>query len=160
MALIIGLLSSTIGGRASYVDEAHSKEQKLPGSKREMANEKALTIGHGLAGCPLDPILSFLALKWLVHIVWFLGLNQSLRFTELQRQLPGRVSAKVLSGRLKQLERLAMVEREDKGAKPPHVEYRLTSFGRAFNELLTGIELQTRQIPLPKVPLPSSLRHS
>jgi DNA-binding HxlR family transcriptional regulator len=125
-----------------------------------MANEKTVTMGLGAAGCPLDPVLSFLALKWLVHIVWFLGLNQSLRFAELQRQLPGRVSAKVLSGRLKQLERLAIVEREDKGAKPPHVEYRLTPFGRALSDLLAGIELQTRQLSLPRVSFPSSLRHS
>ena len=117
-----------------------------------MANEKTVTIGLSPAGCPLDPILSFLALKWLVHIVWFLGLNQSLRFTELQRQLPGRVSAKVLSGRLKQLERLTIVERQDKGPKPPHVEYRLTPFGHALSDLLAGIELQTRQLSLPKVP--------
>jgi DNA-binding HxlR family transcriptional regulator len=125
-----------------------------------MANEKTVTIGLSPAGCPLDPVLRFLALKWLVHIVWFLGLNQPLRFTELQRQLPGRVSAKILSGRLKQLERLAIVEREDKGAKPPHVEYRLTSFGRALSDLLAGIELQTRQLSLPKVSFPSSLRQS
>jgi DNA-binding HxlR family transcriptional regulator len=125
-----------------------------------MADEEISTIERGRAGCPLDPALNFLALKWLVHIVWFLGQKQSLRFAELQRQLPGRVSAKVLSGRLKQLESLALIERKDKGTKPPHVTYRLTPYGRSINDLLTGIELQARHLSLPKVPFVSSPKHS
>jgi DNA-binding HxlR family transcriptional regulator len=112
-----------------------------------------------LAGCGLDPILSFLALKWLVHIVWFLGQQESLRFAELQRRLPGAgISAKVLSARLKQLESLAIVEREDKGTKPPHVVYRLTAYGRSVNEFLRALELQARTVSLPKVSLPGSRR--
>ena len=125
-----------------------------------MADEEISPIERGRAGCPLDPALNFLALKWLVHIVWFLGQKQSLRFAELQRQLPGRVSAKVLSGRLKQLESLALIERKDKGTKPPHVTYRLTPYGRSINNLLTGIELQARHLSLPEVPFVSSPKHS
>ena len=103
-----------------------------------------------LAGCPLDPVLSFLALKWLVHIVWLLGQQPTLRFAELQRRLKG-VSAKVLSGRLKQLEILEIVERDDRGTSPPHVSYRLTPYGIAINEFLTGTEQRARQLPLPDV---------
>ena len=103
-----------------------------------------------LSGCPLDPVLNFLALKWLVHIVWLLGQAQTMRFAELQRQLHG-VSAKVLSARLKQLEMLALLEREDKGTSPPHVIYRLTPYGRSVNEFLAGIELKARQLQLPAV---------
>jgi DNA-binding HxlR family transcriptional regulator len=103
-----------------------------------------------LSGCPLDPVLNFLALKWLVHIVWLLGQVQTMRFAELQRQLHG-VSAKVLSARLKQLEMIALLEREDKGTSPPHVIYRLTPYGRSINEFLAGVELQARQLQLPAV---------
>jgi DNA-binding HxlR family transcriptional regulator len=102
------------------------------------------------SGCPLDPVLNFLALKWLVHIVWLLGQAQTMRFAELQRQLHG-VSAKVLSARLKQLEILALLEREDKGTSPPHVIYRLTPYGRSINEFLAGVELKARQLQLPAV---------
>jgi DNA-binding HxlR family transcriptional regulator len=107
--------------------------------------------GIRTGGCGLDPVLGFFALKWLVHIVWFLGQKESLRFAELQRRLPGGVSAKVLSARLKQLEGLAIIEREDKGTKPPHVVYRLTSYGRSVNEFLRDIELQARSLSLPEV---------
>ncbi len=107
----------------------------------------------GLAGCPLDPVLSLLAQKWLVHIVWLLGHNESLRFAELQRQLPGDISAKVLSARLKQLETLNMITRDDKGTSPPHVEYRLTSYGRSIDGLLENLELSARGVSLPVVSL-------
>ena len=112
--------------------------------------EQTATAPGETIGCPLDPVLNFLALKWLMHIVWLLGQTQTLRFAELQRQLPG-VSAKVLSARLKQLEALALVEREDKGTSPPHVIYRLTPYGRSVNEFLACIELQARQLQLPAV---------
>jgi DNA-binding HxlR family transcriptional regulator len=94
------------------------------------------------SGCPLDPLLNLLAKKWLVHIVWFLGRNGTLRFAELRHQLPGQVSARVLSARLKELERLSIVEREDKKTTPPHVVYRLSVGGRALDELLRSIEQQ------------------
>jgi DNA-binding HxlR family transcriptional regulator len=115
-----------------------------------MVEQTFTTSGEQSGGCPLDPVLNFLALKWLVHIVWLLGRAQTMRFAELQRQLSG-VSAKVLSARLKQLEMLALVEREDKGTNPPHVIYRLTPYGRSINEFLAGIELEARQLQLPTV---------
>jgi DNA-binding HxlR family transcriptional regulator len=121
------------------------------------ANENAETGASGGApGCPLDPVLSLLAQKWLVHIVWLLGHTENLRFAELQRQLPGDVSAKVLSARLKQLEALNMVTRDDKGTSPPHVEYRLTAYGRSIDDLLENLELNARGLALPVIS-PASL---
>jgi DNA-binding HxlR family transcriptional regulator len=116
-----------------------------------MSADDILTVQERSIGCSLDPILTFLALKWLVQIVWFLGLKRSLRFAELQRQLPGHVSAKVLSARLKQLESLGIVARLDKGTKPPHVTYQLTAHGRAIHEMLVALESQARSLALPDV---------
>ena len=121
-----------------------------------MADEVISTVEHKASGCPLDPLLQFLALKWLVHIVWFLGQTESLRFAELQRQLPGHVSAKVLSARLKQLEGLQLIAREEKAAKPPHVVYRLTRYGLRISDLLRSFEAQTRKVGLPDALLLSS----
>ena len=59
--------------------------------------------------------------------------------------------AKVLSGRLKQLETLKLVVREDKGTVPPHVEYRLTDYGRSINDLLANLESKARGLSLPVV---------
>ncbi len=87
-----------------------------------MVADKGNVISGGASapGCPLDPVLSRLAPKWLAHIVWFLGHADSLRFAELQQRLPGNMSAKALSTRLKELEALNMVARDDKGM-PPHM---------------------------------------
>jgi DNA-binding HxlR family transcriptional regulator len=117
-----------------------------------MADNESAEAGasdNGAPGCPLDPVLGLLAQKWLVHIVWLLGRGESLRFAELQRQLPGDISAKVLSARLKELETLNMVARDDKGTSPPHVEYRLTAYGRSINDLLENLELKARGLALP-----------
>jgi DNA-binding HxlR family transcriptional regulator len=83
-----------------------------------MADNGNVISGGSARGCPLDPVLSLLAHKWLAHIIWFLGHAESLRFAELQRRLPGNISAKVLSARLKELEALNMVARDDKGTTP------------------------------------------
>jgi DNA-binding HxlR family transcriptional regulator len=109
-----------------------------------------------LGGCPLDPVLNLLAQKWLVHIVWLLGQEKDLRFAELRRLLPGGVSAKVLSERLKQLESLKLIEREETLAKPLTVVYRLTADGRTVNALLMGLEQQARQLSLLDVLSPSA----
>jgi DNA-binding HxlR family transcriptional regulator len=122
----------------------------------KMGDNKNMNGDAGAPGCPLDPVLSLLAQKWLVHIIWFLGHGGNLRFNELQRQLPGDVSAKVLSSRLKQLETLELIVREDKGTSPPHVEYRLTPYGRSINDLLANLEVKARGLALPVVaPAPS-----
>jgi DNA-binding HxlR family transcriptional regulator len=124
----------------------------------KMTDDKNINGDADSPGCPLDPVLNLLAQKWLVHIIWFLGHSGNLRFNELQRQLPGDVSAKVLSSRLKQLEALELIVREDRGTSPPHVEYRLTPYGRSINDLLANLESKARGLALPVVaptPLPA-----
>lgn len=83
-----------------------------------------------------------------MHIAWFLARELGLRFAQPRRRLPGRVSAKVLSERLKQLERFDLIRREDRRTRLPHVTYQLTSLGHAFDELLQGIEWQPRKLSL------------
>jgi DNA-binding HxlR family transcriptional regulator len=116
-----------------------------------MAGDKVRKTGAALGGCPLDPILNLLARKWLVHIVWLLGRNRTMRFAELRRELKG-VSAKVLSARLRQLQKLAIIEREDKGLSPPHVNYCLTPDGETLDRFLLGINQLTDRFPLPGFP--------
>lgn len=97
--------------------------------------------------CPADPVLGFLAQKWLVNIIWLLGRQPELRFAELRRHLPGAVSAKVLSARLRDLEARGLIERDDKGTSPPHVSYRLSSAGQRLDATLTEAERLFRALP-------------
>ena len=98
--------------------------------------------------CPADPVLGFLAQKWLVHIVWLLGRQPELRFADLRRHLPGSVSAKVLSARLRDLEARGLIERDDKGTSPPHVSYRLSPAGQRLDATLTEAERLFRGLPV------------
>ena len=110
---------------------------KLP---KNVARERRLEN----AGCRLDYFLKVLAREWMSHILWILAREEVVRFGELRRSLPGKVSARVLSRRLKELESYGLVSRNDAGQMPLRVEYALTDDGRLVdaalrhNEMLAG----------------------
>ena len=97
-------------------------------------------------GCTIDPFLKFLAREWTSHIVWILGRKEVMRFGALRRALPGAVSARVLSARLKELETCGLVSRHDAGKLPLHVEYRLTNDGRLLHAALRRSEALTGRL--------------
>lgn len=92
------------------------------------------------AGCSVDHFLKFLAREWMSHIVWTLASEKSMRFGALRRALPGAVSARVLSSRLKELEAYGLVSRHDAGKLPLHVEYALTADGHVLHAALRRSE--------------------
>lgn len=96
-----------------------------------------------VAGCRVDHFLKFLAREWMSHIVWALSREKAMRFSALRRALPGAVSARVLSSRLKELESYGLVSRHDAGKLPLHVEYKLTADGRRLNAALRQSEAFT-----------------
>lgn len=96
------------------------------------------------AGCRVDDFLKVLAREWMTHIVWTLASKKSMRFGALRRALPGAVSARVLSIRLKELESYGLVSRHDAGRLPLHIEYALTSNGRVLHTTLRRSEALTR----------------
>jgi DNA-binding HxlR family transcriptional regulator len=103
----------------------------------------------GDPGCVVDPFLKFLAREWTSHIVWTLGRQEAMRFGALRRVLPGAVSARVLSARLKELEACGLVSRHDAGRLPLHVEYRLTEDGRRVDAALRRSERMTGGLKRP-----------
>jgi len=87
-------------------------------------------------GCRADSFLKFVAQEWVSHLIWVLGRQGPIRFGELRRSLPGAISARVLSNRLKTLEAHSLVSREETVGKLLKVEYRLTSTGRDLDAAL------------------------
>jgi DNA-binding HxlR family transcriptional regulator len=69
--------------------------------------------------------------KWTVNIVLILPRNGSegMGFNELMRQLDG-ISAAVLSGRLKTLQRMGYVERKVNSGPPTRTKYSLSDSGK------------------------------
>ena len=67
--------------------------------------------------------------RWKMIIIFHLFDRSVLRFSELERAIPG-VSQKMLIQQLRELERDGIVARQVYPQVPPKVEYRLTSWGQ------------------------------
>jgi len=62
-----------------------------------------------------------------------------LRFSELERELPG-ISGRALTQRLRELEEAGVVARLVEPASPVRVSYELTAKGRALDEAVAALE--------------------
>ncbi len=82
--------------------------------------------------CPVRNILSRIADKWSLLVLYTLQINGTTRFKELQRSLPD-ISQKMLTVTLRTLEQDGFVRREIYATVPPKVEYSLTE--RAYSLL-------------------------
>ena len=84
--------------------------------------------------CPLTLCVRYMSGAWTANILWYLR-EQPRRFSELRQDLPG-VSSKVLSQRLRRLERDALIARRRVPTSPPSIEYSLTDLGRELQPAL------------------------
>ena len=84
--------------------------------------------------CTVALTLEVIGGKWKSLILWHLK-NKTLRFSQLQRRLD-KVTQKMLTQQLRDLERDGMVHRQVYAEVPPRVEYSLTDLGRSVIPLL------------------------
>jgi DNA-binding HxlR family transcriptional regulator len=87
--------------------------------------------------CPLSECMQMLRGAWAPNVIWYLS-QQPRRFGELRVDIP-RVSARVLSARLRELEAKGVVTRRVMPTSPPSVEYELTELGRELVPALAAI---------------------
>lgn len=87
---------------------------------------------------PFQAAIGLLSRPWTALILNVLQ-ERPLRFNELKAAARGPTD-KVLSTRLKELEAKGLLERRVDAGPPVRVEYRLTSQGRAFNDVAKAIE--------------------
>jgi DNA-binding HxlR family transcriptional regulator len=87
--------------------------------------------------CPLTECMSLLTGAWTPNVIWYLSDSQR-RFSELRRDIP-RISAKVLSTRLRELEEKGVIMRRVVPTSPPLVEYALTELGRELIPAINAI---------------------
>ncbi len=81
--------------------------------------------------CPARLFFDRLAERWVLLIIHLLRQGGALRFSEIKRRVNG-ISQKVLSQKLKQLERDGLIARTLYPEVPVRVEYRLTALGVSF----------------------------
>lgn len=84
-------------------------------------------------GCPVEFTLDVIGGKWKCVILWWLRRGPK-RFGELMQLMP-RVSQKVLTARLRELEADGLIHRQVFQESPPRVEYSLTAFGETLRPI-------------------------
>ena len=87
--------------------------------------------------CPMILVHKILSGKWKILILWYLS-NDTLRFSELKRKLPG-TTQKMLTNQLRSLEEDNLIFRKVYPVVPPKVEYGLTDIGKKIIPLLESM---------------------
>ncbi len=82
-------------------------------------------------GCPIRSVLSVIAAKWPMLVVYTLSDGKPKFFGELGRAIPD-VSPKMLSQALKMLAEEELVTRTVIPEIPPRTQYQLTAYGKTF----------------------------
>ncbi len=87
--------------------------------------------------CPVETTLSLIGGKYKALILWHLA-EAKMRYSQLQRLIP-KVTPKILTQQLRELESEGLVHREVFPIIPPKVEYSLTSLGKSLMPVLIAM---------------------
>jgi DNA-binding HxlR family transcriptional regulator len=88
--------------------------------------------------CPISPVVDIVFSRWTTPVLWSLHAFGRQRFVELERRIKG-ITPKVLTQRLRQLERDGMVVRTYHAEIPPRVEYEISELGRSLAPLFAHL---------------------
>jgi len=91
-----------------------------------------------VAACPIGPVVDLVFSRWTTPILLTLHRDGRLRFVELHRRIGG-VTAKVLTERLRRLERDGLVTRHYFAEVPPRAEYEITELGRSLSPVFASL---------------------
>lgn len=94
---------------------------------------------HSDMQCPMDGILRILMGPWTTYILWLVRSNGPQRFGQLKKQMP-TISSKMLTERLRMLEEVGILHREQEATIPPKVTYSLTERGNDLNKVLDDLK--------------------
>jgi DNA-binding HxlR family transcriptional regulator len=128
-----GFAEFTVGpavGRTRWLNPSYSC--------RAMQNSAAICDFPPEKQALLHEILGRIADKWTLLVIEALDGERELRFSDLRRRV-GKVSQKMLTKTLRQLERDGLVTRHVHAAVPPRVDYKLTPLGVSLGESVCGI---------------------
>src|SRR5712692_7458215 len=102
-----------------------------------MRNQHAnMILEHG-ESCPTQATIAASGGRWKIIILWHLY-GGKLRFSELRRKMP-RISQKMLTEQLRELEGHGLVTRTVYAEVPPRVEYAAAPLGESLRPVITAI---------------------
>jgi DNA-binding HxlR family transcriptional regulator len=85
----------------------------------------------------MELTLSIIGGKWKALILWHLG-KKTMRFSELRKNIP-KITTKMLTQQLRELEEYGLVNRFIYTQIPPRVEYSLTKAGESILPFLENL---------------------
>ncbi|MFF8977802.1 helix-turn-helix transcriptional regulator [Streptomyces cellulosae] len=88
--------------------------------------------------CPVSPVVDIVFSRWTTPVLWALHTYGRQRFVELERRI-GTITPKVLTQRLRQLERNGLVVRTYHPEVPPRVEYEISELGLSLAPLFAHL---------------------
>ncbi|MBB6473671.1 helix-turn-helix domain-containing protein [Sphaerisporangium rubeum] len=88
--------------------------------------------------CPISPVVDMVFSRWTTPILWTLHTFGRQRFVELERRIT-TITPKVLTQRLRQLERDGLITRTYHPEIPPRVEYEISDIGRSLGPLFAHL---------------------
>lgn len=97
-----------------------------------------MQITENLPACPVETTLMLIGDKWKVLILRDL-LTGTKRFGELKKSI-GKVSQKVLTAQLRDMEEKGLITRTVYAEVPPRVEYSLTELGQSLKPILDAMQ--------------------
>lgn len=101
--------------------------------------------------CPkLEAAMQLIGKRWMGLIIHRL-LDGPQRFSEMESSLP--ISGKLLSERLKELEKWGIVVRNVYPEVPVRIEYELTERGKKMEPIITAIQHWAEQSMNPNLPI-------
>lgn len=88
--------------------------------------------------CPIAPVVDVVFSRWTTPILWALNEFGRQRFGELSKRIT-TITPKVLTQRLRQLERDGLITRTYYAEVPPRVEYEISDLGRSLAPLFAAL---------------------
>ncbi len=102
----------------------------------------------------IEQTLHVLDGRWKLLILFNLFGGRVLRFSELERAIPG-VSQKMLAQQLRQMETDGLIARTVYAEVPPRVDYRLTDWGQSLCPALDALLTWATHRPAPPAAVPA-----
>ena len=87
---------------------------------------------------PFAYAMSLIGGKWKMHILFWLWKKEVLRYSELKRTV-GKITHKMLSTQLKELEADGLIARREYPQVPPKVEYSMSERGLTLMPVLQSL---------------------
>lgn len=104
-------------------------------TENKITHEPAACAGRMLA---IRDTLELLSGKWKIQIIGTLIFEDTMKFMELKRNIPG-IGAKMLSKELQELEVNQLITRTVCNTKPITVEYKITPYGLTLEPIIAEL---------------------